>query len=202
MAEHRFVRNFDGEEIDFEKDDLLEKQTYESANLIRRICAYAIDLAIMISIWFIFIEFVFNFFGPIDQFVKNFNPSDTDLTDLIMYEEFVELFWRLVLNLYLTWLLVQLVYYTIVPALIGEGRSVGKMLAGIGVVHLETLEELSPSRLMLREFVGRLLLENLLIVPIVASCLVSFFRDDGRTIHDLISKSVVIKLDLYRLEDA
>lgn len=202
MAKSRFVRNIDGQEIDFEKDDLLEKQTYESANLIRRLCAYIIDIVLMIALWYIFIQFIFNFFGPIDSFVENFNPTDEDLLDLLRYNEFVELFWSLILNLYLTWILVHLVYFTLIPAIIGDGRTVGKMLAGIGVVHLETLEEITPTRLMLREFVGRLLLENFLILPIIASMIVSFVRKDGRSIHDLVAKTIVIKLDLYRLEDA
>lgn len=201
MAKSRFVRNIDGQEIDFEKDDLLEKQTYESANLIRRLCAYAIDVVLMICIWYIFIEFVFNLFGPIDAFVQSFDPSDQNLEDLIQYTQFVELFWRLIFHLFLTWIGVNLVYFTLVPAIIGDGRTVGKMLAGIGVVHLETLEEVSPTRLILREFVGRTLIEHVFIIPTLVSIIFAVVRDDGKMIHDLIAKTVVIKLDLYRLED-
>lgn len=202
MAKSRFVRNIDGQEIDFEKDDLLEKQTYESANLIRRLCAYAIDVVLMISIWYIFIEFVFNLFGPIDAFVTSFDPSEQDLEDLVKYTQFVELFWRLIFHLYLTWISANLIYFTVVPAILGDGRTVGKMLAGIGVVHVDTLVETTPTRLMLREFVGRTLLEHVLIIPSIASIILAIVRDDGRTLHDLIAKTVVIKLDLYRLEDA
>lgn len=202
MPERRFVRNIDGQEIDFEKDDLLEKLTFESANLIRRLCAYAIDLILIIAIWYIFVQFIFNFFGPIDSFVENFIPTEDALVDLLKYNEFVDLFWKLILNLYLTAILVHLVYFTLIPAILGDGRTVGKLLAGIGVVHLETLEELSPTRLMFREFVGRLLIQHVFILPIIASMIVSIVRKDGRGIHDLVAKTIVIKLDLYRIEEA
>lgn len=201
MPERRFVRNIDGQEIDFEKDDLLEKLTYESANLIRRLCAYVIDVILMIAIWYIVVQYILNIFGPIDAFVETFNPTDENLVDLLKYNEFVNLFWRLLLNLYLTWLSIHLLYFTITPAILGDGRTIGKMLAGIGVVHLESLEEITPTRLILREFVGRLLIENLFILPMIATMIVSVFRKDGRSIHDLISKTIVIKLDLYRLEN-
>lgn len=201
MPERRFVRNIDGQEIDFEKDDLLEKLTYESANLIRRLCAYVIDVILMIAIWYIVVQYILNIFGPIDAFVETFNPTDENLVDLLKYNEFVNLFWRWLLNLYLTWLSIHLLYFTITPAILGDGRTIGKMLAGIGVVHLESLEEITPTRLILREFVGRLLIENLFILPMIATMIVSVFRKDGRSIHDLISKTIVIKLDLYRLEN-
>src|SRR5690554_7129343 len=78
----------------------------------------------------------------------------------------VDLFWKLMLNIYLTWIVTILIYYTLVPAIIGKGRTLGKLLAGIGTVDLNTLDEVSPSKLILREFVGRVLIEYILIIPL------------------------------------
>jgi uncharacterized RDD family membrane protein YckC len=77
---------------------------------------------------------------------------------------------------------------------------VGKLLAGIGVVDAMTLNELKPIKLIFREFVCRTLLETVLIIPLIISIGLSFFRDDSKSLHDILSKSVVIKMDMYNVE--
>lgn len=191
--------NIDGELIDLEQDDLASKLVFETATFRRRFMAYLIDIVLVISICFIGIA-IFKVFKDIDHFMEVFEATDSDLTDILKYKELRDLFWKLMFNIYLIWLGSNLLYFTLVPAIIGDGRTIGKMLAGIGVVDLATLEEISPSRLMLREFIGRTLIENVLIIPFIVSIIISFVREDSRSLHDLIAKTVVIRFDLYKLK--
>ena len=94
----------------------------------------------------------------------------------------------------------KLAYYTFVPAIIGDGKTLGKLICGIGVVNVKTLNEITPTRLILREFVGGILVETLLIVPVIVSGIIAMVRDDSRCLHDLIAGTVVIKTDLYNLD--
>ena len=193
----KIVHNFDGEEIDLLKDDLASKLTYESANFIRRLIAYIIDLVIVVVIWYLISNVLFK---EIDAFMETLGKIDSDLIDPAKQEEFKNLVWKLFFNLLLAWVGSKALYFTLVPAILGEGRTLGKLAAGIGALHLETLEEVSPSRLILREIIGRCLIETVFISPNIVSCIIAFCRDDGRSLHDLIAKTVVIKLDLYDID--
>ncbi|NLH54225.1 MAG: RDD family protein, partial [Acholeplasmataceae bacterium] len=64
-------------------------------------------------------------------------------------------------------------------------------------VNRSNLEEASASRLIFREFVGRGLLETMLILPHIASMFLVLFRKDSRSLHDLLAGTVVIKFDLH-----
>ncbi len=196
MASNNIRKNFDGELVDFDKDDLYEKLTYETASIARRLAAYLIDALIIIA--FVYLISIF-LFKEIDAFIETLGANEQDFNDLMKYETFVQLFYKLLLNIFLAWTAVRLIYFTLTPAILGDGRTIGRLVAGIGVVDINTLNEISPSRLMLREAVGRILIETFLIIPGIASMIIPLFRDDSRTIRDLIAKTVVIKLDLYNL---
>jgi uncharacterized RDD family membrane protein YckC len=114
--------------------------------------------------------------------------------------EFARLYHQSIVKLMFIFYFVQTVYFTFVPAIIGCGQTVGKLLAGIGVVDAMTLNELKPIKLIFREFVCRTLLETVLIIPLIISIGLSFFRDDSKSLHDILSKSVVIKMDMYNVE--
>lgn len=193
----RIVHNIDGEEIDLLQDDLAQKLTYESANFIRRMLAYLIDLLLVIVIWYLCSNI---FLKEIDKFMETLGKLEEDFVDRELYLQLRDLVWKLFLNLYLAWIGAKAVYFTLVPAIIGDGRTIGKMVAGIGAVNAKTLEEASPSRLVLREIVGRCLIETLFIIPMIVSVFLAFFRKDSKSLHDLISKTVVIKFDLYKVE--
>ncbi|MGI6359578.1 MAG: RDD family protein [Acholeplasmatales bacterium] len=180
-----------------EKEKKYEEITYETASIARRMAAYLIDGLIIIAILYIISIFLFM---EIDAFVATLGTNEQDFEDLVKYEKFVRLFYKLILNIFISWILTRLVYFTLIPAIIGNGRTVGKLVTGIGVVDLNTLEEISPSKLMLREAVGRILVETILIIPGIISMIIPFFRDDSRTIRDLIAKTVVIRLDFYNLK--
>jgi uncharacterized RDD family membrane protein YckC len=191
------VMNIDGEEIDMEKDDLYEKLTFESANLIRRLSAYFIDLLGIIVIWYLVTK---NMFQALDAFVAQLGINPYDFENLALYETFRDMVWETFLKGILFWLGIKLAYFTLVPSIFGNGQTIGKLLVGIGTVDYKTLNEVSPTRLMLREFVGRILIEHVFIIPYLVSMFMAFFSKDSRSLHDRIAKTIVIKLDLYRLE--
>jgi uncharacterized RDD family membrane protein YckC len=139
-------------------------------------------------------------FKQVDEFIENLGLNEADFTDAEKLKQFADLVGQLYLKLFLTFIFVQTLYFTLIPAIIGNGQSIGKLVAGIGVVDLETLEEISPIRLVFREFIGRGLVETVLIIPLIISFFIAFFRDDSRSLHDLMAKTVVVKLDLYDID--
>ncbi len=197
MEKKDIRKNIDGEIVDFSKDDLVEKLTYETASIGRRFSAYLIDAVIIISLLSIASFFLFK---PINEFVTNLGVDENDFNSWVKYQEFKDLFLRLILNMYLAWTGIRIAYFTLAPAIIGSGRTVGRLIAGIGVLDCDTLEEISPSRLVLREVVGRVVVETILMIPGIVSIIMPFVRKDQRTIRDLIAGTNVIKLDLYNME--
>ena len=189
-------RDIDGNLIDLEKDDLYEKLTFESANLIRRFSSLLIDTLLIITIWYLL---TLPLFKEVDGFIEVLGKNPADFENEALYLTFRDMVWTLFLKSFLYYLGAKLAYNTLVPAIIGNGQTIGKFLTGIGVVDYISLNELSPTRLFLREFVFKILL-NLLIVPYVISVFMAFRNEDSRALHDVLSKSVVIKLDLYNLE--
>ena len=81
----------------------------------------------------------------------------------------------------------QTAYYCLVPALLGRGRTIGKLLLRLRVADAAVPGEVSPSRLVLREFVGRTLLESLLVLPGLASAVLALFSSEGRTLRRLMT---------------
>lgn len=189
--------NIDGEEIDLSKDDLMEKVTFETANLIRRLCAFFLDSLLIIGIWYLCTRKIFI---DMENFVANLGINENDFLDNLKYQEFVEKLIGLIVKTIIIFIFVQTIYYTLIPAIIGQGRTLGKLAAGIGCVSYKTLEEASPKRLILREFVVRGLIETLFVIPLIISFIIAFIRKDSRSLHDILSGTVVIKLDLYDIE--
>ena len=189
--------NIDGEEIDFSDYNIQEKLIYESANFIRRACAFLGDLLIIVVIWYISSLSTFN---RLNDFVAQLGIDPSDFTNPQVLLDFARLYHQSIIKLIFIFYFVQTVYFTFVPALIGNGQTVGKLLAGIGVVDARTLNELKPIRLIFREFICRTLLETVLLIPLVVSVCLSFFRDDSKSLHDILSGSVVIRMDMYNVE--
>ena len=79
------------------------------------------------------------------------------------------------------------------PALLGHGKTVGKLLFRLSLVDRETGQELLPSRLVLREFVGRSLVEMLLVLPGVVSLGMVLLSSEGRSLRDRIAAAIVIE---------
>ena len=189
--------NIDGQEIDFSDYNIQEKITYESANFIRRLCAFGVDFLIIICIWYICSISTFN---RLNDFVSQLGINPSDFTNPQVLLDFARWYHQSIIKLIFIFYFVQTVYFTLVPAIIGCGQTIGKLLAGIGVVDARTLNELKPLQLIFREFVCRTLLETVLIIPLIISICISFFRDDSKSLHDILSSSVVIKMDMYNVE--
>ena len=68
-----------------------------------------------------------------------------------------------------------------------------KLLFRLSLVDQETGQELSPSRLVLREFVGRSLVEMLLVLPGVVSLGMVLLSSEGRSLRDRIAAAIVIE---------
>ena len=97
----------------------------------------------------------------------------------------------------LKWLFCQTLYFCVLPAVIGNGKTIGKLLLRISLVDASTLEEMSPSRLMLREFVGRTLVETLLIVPGIVSLFMVLISKDGKSLRDRLAGTVSVQDTSY-----
>lgn len=191
------MHNIDGEEVDFSDLNIQEKLTYESANFIRRLVAFFFDTLIVVVIWYLC---SITTFKQIDEFVANLGINPDDFTNPEVLKEFARLYHQTIVKLYMFFIFSKLAYYTFVPAIIGDGKTLGKLVCGIGVVNVKTLNEVTPTRLILREFVGSILVETVLIVPLIISGVIAMVREDSRSLHDLIAGTVVIKTDLYNVE--
>ena len=167
-VEHE-IRNIDGEIIDFTKDDLAEKLTYESANFIRRMIAFLIDLVFIVVIWYLCTKHQFK---QVDEFIENLGLNEADFTDADKLKQFADLVGQLYLKLFLTFIFVQTLYFTLIPAIIGNGQSIRKWLRG-SELWIWKLWEICI-RLVFREFIGRGLVETVLIIPLIISFFIAF----------------------------
>lgn len=193
----KVMYNIDGDEIDFTDYNLQEKITYESANFIRRLCAFFVDFLLVICIWYLL---SISTFAEIDAYVENLGINPGDFTNPDVLLEFARLYNQTIVKLFLFFYFAQTLYFTLLPAILGSGKTIGKWVAGIGVVNAKTLNELTPTRLIFREFICRTLIETVPIIPLIVSIIISLARDDSKSLHDLISGSVVIRTDLYDIE--
>ncbi len=191
------IYNIDGEEINFDDYNIQEKITYESANFIRRMCAFFLDFLLVICIWYLM---SITTFQEIDVYVENLGVNPGDFTNSDVLLEFARLYNQTIVKLFLFFYFAQTLYFTLLPAILGSGKTIGKWIAGIGVVNAKTLNELTPTRLIFREFICRTIIETIPIIPLIVSIIISFVRDDSKSLHDLISGSVVIRTDLYDVE--
>ncbi|MFA5693453.1 MAG: RDD family protein [Acholeplasmataceae bacterium] len=181
-----------------ENIDLIAKQEYETATFIRRGFSYLLDVLVVIAILTAFI-YGFKVFDDINKFFELFEATAEDLENEVLYLEMRDLFLEVLLKVYLFYLASKLIYFTLIPAIIGNGRTLGKLVAGLAVLDEGTLEEISPSRLILREFLGRVLIETVLIIPFIISIFISYYREDSKSLHDLIAKTVVIKEEMFEI---
>ena len=160
----------------------------EIAQTTRRIGAIVIDYIIIFLLWYIFTA---KDLTQVDELLKTLDPDIEGNLDI-----FVEELFGMYVKFILKWLGIQTVIFTLIPAIIGSGKTIGKLIFGIGVVNSETIEEISPSRLIFREFIVRTLFETLLIIPSIISIFMVLIRRDGRSIHDVFAKTTVIKKTL------
>ena len=125
--------------------------------------------------------------AKINKLMENLDP-DVEGNLEIFIEEVFKLYTIFILKLLFT----KTLYYTITPAIFGRGKTLGKLIFSISMVNRENLCEISPTRLVLREFVGRGIIETFLIIPGIIS-FIFLFTKESRTIHDRIANTIVEK---------
>lgn len=161
------------------------EKDYEIASLSRRFGALIIDTLLIFIIWYLFTK---SDLAEVNNLMTTLDPNVDGSLDI-----FSEAIIKLYLNFFLKWIIISTVFYTIFPAVFGNGRTFGKILTGISVVDSDSLDEISPSRLVIREFLLRNIFEIILIIPGIVSCFLVYFRKDSKAIHDLWTRSIVIK---------
>lgn len=165
---------------------------FEIAPFSRRLGAWFIDFLIIMLIWYLVTT---KDLEKVDKILETLDPDAQSSLEIFITEIF-----KLYVIFILKWLFIQTAYYTFLPSIIGQGKTLGKLLFGISMVKRSDLKEISPSRLILREFIARGLVETMLIIPLIIS-LVFVFTKESQTIHDRISKTVVIRDSTFVEED-
>ncbi len=151
----------------------------------RRLGAYLIDTLFIFLVWyFLTIKDMASF----NTIMETLDPQAENAFSL-----FVENLFQLYVKFVFKWIFVSTIIFVFPPAIVGDGKTIGKLLFGISVVDLKTGNEIIPIKLILREFIIRNLLESMLIIPFIVSAAMVIFRKDSRSIHDLVAGTIVIK---------
>lgn len=162
---------------------------YEVATLGRRFGAFVIDYLIIFLIWYAITKTNLN---EVNTLMETLDPDIEGSLDI-----FVQAIFKLYVAFIFKWIAVNTIMYTIFPAIFGDGRTIGKLIFGICVVDSSTFKEISPSRLILREFVIRNVLETILIIPTIISIFLVLFHKESKSIHDQMAKTIVIRKSYY-----
>lgn len=165
---------------------MMEKmKEYEIASTKQRIGALILDYLIIFFVWYLFTK---KDLYIINDLMKVIDPDIVGSLDVL-----VEGIFKLYVSFIFKWIVVSTVIYTVIPAIFGNGKTLGKILLGISVINDENDSEVSPTKLIIREFIGRNLVESLLIIPGIISVFMVIFRKDSKSIHDLMSRTLVVK---------
>lgn len=157
---------------------------YETAQTSRRIGAFIIDFFIVFLLWHLFTDYDLK---EVNAIIKSLDPVIEGSVDILAKEVT-----RLYVIFMLKFIFVQTLYYTLVPAVFGRGKTFGKLIFGISMLDVRTLKEVVPTKLILREFLLRCLFETLLVVPLIVSSVLVLFTKKSLAIHDLWAGTVVI----------
>lgn len=155
----------------------------------KRISAFLVDFILVFLFWSFMTG---KNLKQVDSLMETLDPTAEGALDV-----FAEAIFQMLTAFLLKWLFCQTLYFCVLPAVIGNGKTIGKLLLRISLVDASTLEEMSPSRLMLREFVGRTLVETLLIVPGIVSLFMVLFSKDGKSLRDRLANSIIVQDTSY-----
>ena len=155
----------------------------------KRISAFLVDFILVFLLWC----FMTNTdLKQVDTLMESLDPTTEGSLDV-----FIKALFQMLTAFLLKWLFCQTLYYCVLPAIIGNGKTIGKLILRISLVEVATLEEMSPSRLMLREFVGRTLLETLFVIPGIISLFMVLFSKDGRSLRDRLANTIIVQDTSY-----
>ena len=161
----------------------MEEVTF--APKIKRFGAYIIDFFILFVFWYLLTK---KDLEKVNVLLETLDPDAVGAAD-IFAEAIIKLYVSFIFKL----LFVEVLYYCLVPAVLGKGRTVGKLIFKINLVSRDTGEELSVPRLFLRELLGRAIIETLFVIPLFVSMFMLLFTEDGKTIRDLLGRSITVE---------
>lgn len=161
----------------------MEEVTF--APKIKRFGAYIIDFFILFVFWYLLTK---KDLEKVNVLMETLDPAAAGAAD-IFAEEIIKLYVSFVFKL----MFVEVLYYCLVPAVLGKGRTVGKLIFKINLVGRDTGEELSVPRLFLRELLGRAVIETLFVIPLFVSMFMLLFTEDGKTVRDLLGRSITVE---------
>lgn len=155
----------------------------------KRLAAFLVDFILVFLIWY---WMTARDLETVNSLMTTLDPETEGALDT-----FAQAVFRMMTAFVLKWLFCQTLYFCLIPAILGQGKTVGKLLLRISLVNAATLEEMSPSRLMLREFVGRTLVETLLVVPGIVSLMMTLFSKNGISLRDRMAHTVAVQDTSY-----
>lgn len=155
----------------------------------KRLAAFLVDFILVFLIWY---WMTARDLETVNSLMTTLDPETEGALDT-----FAQAVFRMGTAFVLKWLFCQTLYFCLIPAIFGQGKTVGKLLLRISLVDAATLDEMSPSRLMLREFVGRTLVETLLVVPGIVSLHMTLFSKNGISLRDRMAHTVAVQDTSY-----
>ena len=161
----------------------MEEVTF--APKIKRFGAFIIDFFIFFIFWYLLTK---KDLEKVNILLKTLDPDAVGAAD-IFAEAIIKLYVSFIFKL----MFVEVLYYCLVPAILGKGRTVGKLIFKINLVSRDTGEELSVPRLFLRELLGRAVIETLFVIPFFVSLFMLLFSEEGKTIRDLLGRSITVE---------
>ena len=155
----------------------------------RRLAAFIADAILVFLLWYLM---TMKDLGRVDTLLESLDPLTEGALDRL-----AESIFKMATAFLLKWLFCQSLYFCIFPAIFGNGKTLGKLLFRLSLLDAASLEEMSPSRLVLREFVGRTLVETLLILPGIVSLFMLLLSKDGKSLRDRLAGTVVVQDTSY-----
>ena len=155
----------------------------------KRVAAMFLDVILVFLIWYFL---TIKDLDEVNALLRNLDPDTPGALDV-----FAQALFQMLTAFLLKWLFCQTAYFCFIPALLGKGKTFGKLLFRLSLLDRKTLEVMSPSRLLLREFIGRTIVETLLIVPGIVSLVMTAVSRDGISLRDRIAGTIVVQDSSY-----
>lgn len=155
----------------------------------KRLAAFLVDFILVFLLWY---WMTARDLETVNDLMQTLDPVTEGALDA-----FVQAVFQMATAFVLKWLFCQTLYFCLIPAILGQGKTVGKLMLRISLVDAGTLEEMSPSRLVLREFVGRTLVETLLVIPGGVSLMMTLFSKDGISLRDRMAHTIAVQDTSY-----
>lgn len=155
----------------------------------KRLAAFLLDFVLVFMLWYFMTK---GNLKQVDTLMETLDPAVDGALDV-----FVQALFQMLTAFLLKWLFCQTLYFCILPAILGNGKTLGKLLLSISLLDAGTLDEMSPSRLMLRELVGRTLLETVLIIPGIVSLFMVLFSKNGKSLRDRLANTITVQDTSY-----